>query len=195
MANEKVLDLLAEKNGMISTKIAEQNGISPMVLTRMVKSGELERVTRGLYVKAGDFEDEFATVQHKLGRGIFSHDTALFLHGLTDYTPSQYDLTFPRGYHSKLFADLLVRPHFQISTFYQLGVITIDTSMGQSVKVYDLEKTICDVVRDPKTDSDVMTQAIRQYVRRQDKNLQRLMEYAKIMSVDKKLRTYIEVLL
>ncbi|MFC6169754.1 type IV toxin-antitoxin system AbiEi family antitoxin domain-containing protein [Loigolactobacillus jiayinensis] len=195
MVNEEVFKLLAEKNGMISTRMAEKHGINPMVLTRMVKSGELERVTRGLYVKAGDFEDEFATVQHKLRRGIFSHDTALFLHGVTDYTPSQYDLTFPRGYHSKLFADLLVRPHFQISTFYQLGVITLETSMGQAVKVYDLEKTICDVVRDPQTDSDVMIQAVRQYVRRQDKNLQRLMKYAKILSVEKKLRPYIEVLL
>ena len=67
--------------------------------------------------------------------------------------------------------------------------------MGQAVKVYDLEKTICDVVRDPQTDSDVMIQAVRQYVRRQDKNLQRLMKYAKILSVEKKLRPYIEVLL
>jgi hypothetical protein len=79
---------------------------------------------------------------------------------------------------------------------YDLGVITMDSPAGFPVKVYDKERTICDIVRDkPNMDLQVFVGALKGYVGRKDKDLSKLMEYAKALRVDSKIRDYMEVLL
>jgi hypothetical protein len=67
---------------------------------------------------------------------------------------------------------------------------------GFSIPVYDMERTLCDVVRNRKhTDSQILTDALKSYARRKDKNLTRLAQYAKVLKVDTQIREYMGVLL
>jgi hypothetical protein len=62
--------------------------------------------------------------------------------------------------------------------------------------MYDVERTICDVIRNRnQMDVTIVIDAVKNYVKRKDKNIPKLMEYAKILKVDKILRKYLEVLL
>ena len=48
------------------------------------KRQEMYRFGRGLYVRSSAWEDDFYLLQRKYGRGIYSHDTALYLLGYSE---------------------------------------------------------------------------------------------------------------
>ena len=91
--------ITATNGGMVTAAQVTKAGMHRSVLQELVKDGELSRVGRGLYVSTKAWEDDFYLLQRKYGRGIFSHDTALYLLGYSDRTPAKYTMTFPKGYN------------------------------------------------------------------------------------------------
>jgi hypothetical protein len=78
----------------------------------------------------------------------------------------------------------------------EVGKITGTDSYGNEIPVYDLERTICDIIRSrSRIEAQDITQALKSYVKRKDKDLNRLMTYAKLFRVDRIVRNYMEVLL
>ncbi len=72
----------------------------------------------------------------------------------------------------------------------------MQTPFGIPFPVYDMERTICDLLRNRNNiEVQVFQDALKQYVRRKDKNLRTLMKYASMFHVEKILRPYLEVLL
>ena len=119
-----------------------------------------------------------------------------FFHDLTDREPLKYTITVRNGYNpSRLQED-----GFQVYTvkkdLHEIGITTMLTSFGHSVPVYDMERTICDLLRSRKNiEMQVFQDALKQYAKRKDKNLRMLMKYAAMFHVEKILRPYLEVLL
>ena len=96
-AKEKIEELLeASEDGSITAAQVTEAGLHRSVLQEFVKSGEMYRFGRGLYVRSSAWEDDFYLLQRKYGRGIYSHDTALYLLGYSDRTPAKYTMTFPK---------------------------------------------------------------------------------------------------
>ena len=127
---------------------------------------------------------------------IYSHETALFLHDLTDRDPISYTVTVPTGYN----ATGLRGEGFTVFTIkrelHEIGVARLTTMFGHTVAAYGLERTICDCLRSRnQLDIAIVTDAIKRYSRRKDKNLNTLMQMAEIFKVTKLLRSYMEVLL
>ena len=100
-AKEKIKELLeASEDGIITTAQVVEAGLHRGILQEFVKNGEIYRLGRGLYVLNSAWEDDFYLLQRKYGRGIYSHDTALYLLGYSDRTPEKYTMTFPKGYNA-----------------------------------------------------------------------------------------------
>ena len=77
-----------------------------------------------------------------------------------------------------------------------MGITELKTTWGNPVKVYVMERTLCDMVKDKKNqDIAVVTDALKRYVKRKDKNLKNLMEYAGKLKVGEQMRFYMEVLI
>ena len=87
-------------NGIITVAQLTKAGLHRGYLHNFVESGELYRFGRGLYVQSSAWEDDFYLLQRKYSRGIYSHDTALYLLGYSDRTPAKYTMTFPKGYNA-----------------------------------------------------------------------------------------------
>lgn len=105
----KIRELLSKSSdGIISAKQVSNEGIHRGYLASMVKSGELVKVGVGLYMNSNSWEDEIYLLQKRFNRGIFSHETALYLYGYTDRTPMRYTLTFPHGYKNELLEKELI---------------------------------------------------------------------------------------
>jgi len=134
--------------------------------------------------------------QLRKGKMVYSHETALFLNDLTDRDPVAYCVTVPTGYNtSKLKQDGLI-VHTIKKELLDLGICTKQTTFGNDIRTYNMERTICDILRDRKNqDVAVVSDALKRYVRRSDKDLNRLMRYAGILRIEKVLRNYLEVLL
>ena len=195
MPNE-LQSVLKQNGGMITTAQANEVGVSNERLRLLVHSGDLERVTTGIYVLPDEFTDKMFIVQLRRPKIIYSHETALFLHELTDRDPISYMVTVPTGYNPTR----LREDGFTVFTIkrelHEIGVTKLTTMFGNSVTVYDLERTICDCLRSRNNlDIAVVTDALKRYAKRKDKNLNKLMQMAETFKVTKLLRGYMEVLL
>lgn len=195
MPNE-LQSVLKQNGGIVTTAQANEAGVSNERLRLLVHSGDLERVATGIYVLPDEFTDKMYIVQLRRPKIIYSHETALFLHELTDRDPINYMVTVPTGYNPTR----LREDGFTVFTIkrelHEIGVTKLTTMFGNSVKAYDMERTICDCLRS-RNDLDiaVVADAIKRYAKRRDKNLNQLMQMAETFKVTKQLRSYMEVLL
>jgi len=188
--------LINENNGIILTKQVTESGIPRVYIAELVKNGVLERLERGVYITKDSFDDEMYRLQAKYSCAVFSHDSALFLHDLTDRNPLHHSVTVWAGYNSKNIQAIGVKVYSIKKELYDLGLTTCRTMFRREIKCYDMERTMCDIIRSRnQMDIAILTDAIKRYSKRKDKNLPRLMRYAESFKVTKLLRSYMEVLL
>lgn len=197
MSKTKNLEELIEKNsGVITTKLAEKNNIHREYLRELIRQGKLERVSHGVYITPDVWEDKMFIHQLRKKKMIYSHETALFMNDLTDREPLVYSVTVPYGYNdSRLKKEGLV-VHTVKKELFELGAIIKKTPFGNDVKVYDQERAICDLIRNRYSqDQAIITDALKKYVGRQNKDLNKLISYACKFRVANIINTYLEVLL
>ena len=193
---ERIREMLeASPDGTISTKQINEAGLYRGVIRQLVESGELSRYGRGLYVISSAWEDDFFLLQQKYSRGIYSHDTALYLHSYSDRTPAKYTMTFPKGYNSPSLKQENVIIKRVVPENYDLGVSEINSPSGNMIKVYDLERTLCDILRGSGSDIQIVGAAMKKYAASKDKDIHKLTQYAQQLKVQPKVLRYMEVLL
>ncbi len=189
----KILNLF--NAGYLKTIDVKKNKISSVYLTKLLKKGVIERVSRGLYIKGNDLADDMVVLQSKSKNAIYSYMTALYLHKLSNRNPIKYDITVPNGYNGSLQKNSKVNLHYTKKEFINLGTIEFKTDSGVLVKTYDLERTICDIVKNKKQlDSELYNKAIREYFYSKSKNSLKLHEYALKLNITKKIDNVFEVL-
>ncbi|NMD70150.1 abortive phage infection protein [Bacillus sp. DNRA2] len=193
---EQLESLIADNNGIVITHEVEHHGIPRHYLTLLLREGKLERVSNGIYVTPDTFEDEMYILQMKKTKVVFSHETALFLHDLTDRDPLEWSVTVPSGYNATKLRDAGMSVYTVKKTLHSMGTTEVKTLFGRKVTAYNRERTICDIVRNRNNmDVAILNDALKRYVGSKDKNVSLLMEYAKELRVQKILRNYLEILL
>jgi predicted transcriptional regulator of viral defense system len=197
MSKTKALEeLIKTTGGVITTSLVEENNIHREYIREIIKQGKLEKVAYGVYITPDVWEDKMLIHQLRKKKMIYSHETALFMNDLTDREPLAYSVTVPFGYNdSRLKKEGLI-VHTVKKELFDLGAIVKKTVFGNDVKVYDAERSICDLIRDRNNqDQAIISDALKNYVNRKDKDLNRLITYAGKFRVEKTLNTYLEVLL
>ena len=165
-------------------------------LSKFVEQGILERTNWGVYVKTGELDDELYSMQQRAKKIIYSHETALYLNGLTDRTPFRYSITVPSSYKASQLINDKCKIYYIKAQLIDLGKTELNTCIGNKVVVYDMERTICDIIRNrSKIDKQIFTESLKRYALRKDIDLNRLNNYARQFMVYKLLHQYMEVLL
>lgn len=192
----KIEELLeASADGTITAAQVTEAGLHRSILQELVKNGEIYRFGRGLYVRSCTWEDDIYLLQRKYGRGIYSNDTALYLLGYSDRAPAKYTMTFPKGYNApSLKTENLIIKRV-VPENYEFGRIEIQSPSGNPIFVYDLERTLCDILRGSGSDIQIIGKAMKHYAASKDKNIHKLMQYAEKLRVKPKILRYMEVLL
>ena len=191
-----ITEIAERRNGIVLTSDVARIGMHRGSLKYLADKGELERVARGVYVRANAWADELFVLQSRFKRGIFSCETALFLHGLTDRTPESWTMTFPAHYNTGEVERAGVVCHQKAHALYGEGIAEIRSPYGCDVLCYSPEVTLCDILR-PNNHVEIqqVMDAMRSYSKRPDRNLSELMSRAKQMRVEKRMRAYMEVLI
>ena len=191
------LEQMAEEHGgVLTASMAVAAGISRPAFSAFIRKHGYERVCSGIYRAPDAWPDEWYLLQLRCPSVIFSHGSALFLYDLTDREPMVPSVTARTGYNPSHLTKEGVKVYTVKNGLFELGKTTRQTLFGNSVTVYDPERTICDMVRSRHTvDRQVCLDALKQYARRRDKDLRRLMEYARLFRIEKILTSYLEVLL
>ena len=191
--HKKVLSLA--DNGVLLSSEVTKAGIRRSAISELVAEGLLVQSSRGVYMLADEFEDEFFLLQKRYSRGIYSHATALFLLGYSDRVPLSMHMTFPAGYNSNTIKTENITITRVSKLNYDLGITTVKTQYGNEIKVYDLERSLCDVLRGQGDDIQIVQAAFKKYVTDRNKDINKLYSYSKQLFVEPKVRKYIEVLL
>lgn len=193
---EVIRTILKEQNGILFTSDLRKQGIPRTYLSILERKGEIQRISRGVYSNAGGLMDEMAGLQARYKRAIFSHETAAYLLDLTDRTPLYYSVTVPSRYNATSLKASGAKVYFVKSDLYLLGLITVKSPHGNDIRTFNLERTICDLLRNRnQIDVQQVNEALKRYVNKRDKNIDVLYHYARQFNVQKAVRNYLEVLL
>lgn len=192
----QLLELINKQDGLILTRDAETAGIPRYYLTLMARVGVIERVGHGIYLTPDAFEDDLYMLQARSPQLIFSHETALYLHDLTDRDPISYSVTVPTGYHNRLLTNNRLQVYSVKKEWHELGVTEASTVYGRQIRLYDVERTLCDLFRQRnKVDADLLNDSMKRYLTRKEKNIPQLLRYADLFRVSSPIRKYVEILL
>ena len=128
---------------------------------------------------------------------MFSHDTALFLHDLSDRNPLKITMTIPSGFNKRLLEEPDKYKFFYSSKeIYEIGKVTGKTNHGNLVVMYDKERTICDcIIKKDVLDIDLVVNAVKKYMKEPGADFARLLEYAKLFNIREQVRQLMEVLI
>lgn len=197
MAQREQLDhLVDEGNGYLSCREAAGRGISPQAVSLYARERGLVREARGLYRDPNSWEDPLHTLQFRYPKLVFSHETALFLLGLSEREPVTVSATLATGTGSATLARGGVKVYKVKFDLLEFGLGTAMTPFGHPVRCYGRERTIVDLLRSRTTvDQQELLAALKGYARSRQRDLPLLMRYAHAFSVDRLLATYLEVLL
>jgi hypothetical protein len=196
LKKEKINYLIEKNNGVLKTAEIDKIDVSGTYLFEYIRTNGLEKVSKGIYIRPDMWEDTMYLMQLRYSQIIFSHETALYLLDMAEREPLKYTLTVQAHYHSKSLCEQNVKIYTTKKEFYNIGITEKKTPMGNTVRCYNAERTLCDIVRNRNnTDKQDLTEALKTYVKRQDKNIPQLMRYAKYFRVEKVMRQYLEVLL
>ena len=173
MSVYEILDrLMAEQKGIIRTADVVSLGISKPYFYEYTKDRKLEKVSQGVYVSANAWVDPLYLLSLRSQQIIFSHETALYLHGLTTREPNEFIVTVKTGYNPSRLKKDGVKVYTVKEELYELGLITLLTPFGNVVKVYNKERTVCDILRS-RTNVEIQSfqEAIKGYLQGNEKNL------------------------
>lgn len=192
------LNILIEANGgVVSGKDLLEAGIDRVKIYSLLADGILQKETHGYYVLADNQPDEYAVIQNRSEKLIYSHGTALFLHGMSDRVPHVLDITVPQGDNvSRIKKDYQkTRFHYCKKEIWDLGIMDISTPQGYMVKAYDPERCICDLIKSKESvDVQIYSQAIREYFTGRNCNPRKIIKYAQRFNLESKVRNYMEIL-
>ena len=193
---EQLDRLLTEHDGMLQTAQVIASGILKPIFYEYVKEKNLQQVAHGIYVSEDAWVDAMFLLHLRCNQAVFSHESALFFHDLTDREPSKYSVTVRRGYSPTRLKAEGLSVYTMKPELFDVGLSSGQTPFGHTVPVYDMERTICDLLRSrSRIEIQTFQGALKAYARRKDKNLRALMQYAGMFKVEKILRQYLEVLL
>jgi len=190
---EQVFKIMENNNDIVTTKMIEDEGISRIYLSKMVENNQIERIKSGVYGKKDKFVDEYYLYQIKHPNAVFSFNTALFINGMTEKTPDKIDVTVYSGYSDNRKSDN-IKIHFVKKDLLNLGIEIKESPYGNKVKVYDIERTICDIVKyQNKFDPEQWGKTMRNYFFHGRINYGKIMDYAEQLGIYNLIRPYINI--
>ena len=195
---ENIVIFVKKKNNVITTKDFKDAKIGFYYINKLIKDNYIYRVGRGLYGKTNSFEDEYFIIQNRYKNAIFSYNTALFFLNKTEVTPNIIDITIPNDYNVSSINTKQIRVHYVSRKNIELGVIKIKSPFGNNIKSYNLERTICDIVKNENKcglDIEQRNKIIKNAFANNEINGTMLMQYAKKLKCEKKIKVIMEVMI
>ena len=162
-------------------------------ILEMVKSGKVERLKRGVYYRYSKMSEMMIDVDKIVPGGILCMFSAWSHYQLTTQIPQSFNVAIEKNHKAVLPDYPPITLYYWQKEYHELGVVR-QKIYGYLVNIYDLEKSVCDAVKfRTKIGIDVSSEILKNYLKRSDRNLPKLIEYAKKMRIMTILRTYLEI--
>ncbi len=191
----RIVNFIKNSKSVITSKDFKENKISYYYINKMIENNYIKRIATGIYGKTDSFDDEFYILQQRYKKAVFSYNTALYLMGETEVTPDKFDITIPREYNVKSFK-YEIKAHYIKKEYLDLGIIKIQSPYGNMVTCYNLERTICDIVKnDNSLDKEQTNKILRNCFQNNKINGSIIMDYARKLKCERKIKAIMEVMI
>lgn len=193
---EDILNILKKNNGILKTSMFKFYNISAKNMQKMVKNGEIERIEKGLYLHPDFLKDEYYIINYRVPKGVFSYESSLYLHKLSDENPAFFTLTIPSGWNSPLLKEKDNYMFFYLKKeLWDLGQEKIKTPYGNEVSVYSKERTLAEMIsKMDKLDRNLILNALRIGLNNNILDRALLLDYAEHFKSRNRMRMYLEVI-
>jgi predicted transcriptional regulator of viral defense system len=162
-------------------------------LLKMIESGKVERLKRGVYCYSDTMSDVMIDVDRIIINGVLCMFSAWFHYQLSTQIPQSFNIAIEKNHKAVLPDYPLISLYYWQKKYHELGVVRQKIN-GYTVNIYDLEKSVCDAVKyRTKIGVDVSSEILKNYLKRRDRNISKLIEYAKVMRIEKVLKSYLDI--
>ena len=185
---EEIEKYIANNGGFASMKELKEANFHTRDIISLVKEKTIEKIKPGFYRLADfsyfkDVNVSLITICRAEPLAVICLLSALDYYEMTDFNPSEIYFAIPHSHKKKTINNPPVKTFFFRERFYRSGIEIIKTQYGD-LKIYNKEKTICDMFRyRNKLGEDLATQALKNYLRQKNKSIAKLIEYAGICQV------------
>ena len=189
---------LPEDQKIFSMQGLKDKGLSQYRISKLVREGKLIKLNKSYYENTGYHgeESDFYYVEAYTSKGVICLLSAAVYYNLTTFIPDAIDVAIPRKAKISTIPDWpRINIHHYTDDRYELGILTVSEGMN-TFKLYDMEKTVVDIIfYRERVGIEETKDILVNYLSRKDRNLNRLLKYAKLMKCDKTIRQYLEVLI
>ena len=191
MKKQFIEDFFRNQGGSIRTSQLRAAGFTHYQLNQLMQSWQVLKVRQGVYTWNESNQSEWVEVTRIVPNGIFCLFSACQQYELTTFVSGQYHLAIPKKTNVTLPLYPPIKLYYWEHNAYQLGK-TQRHHNGVELPIYDLEKTVCDVLRQRnKLGMEMVREVLDTYLRRPDRNLARLVEYANQLGLSHYVSTYL----
>ena len=190
---ELLTELLNNNNGYLTSSLVTELGIHRMYIKLMYERKTIRKLENGIYIGKNVKEDKYYTLSLSIPNVIFSHLTALYLQGFSNKKEKKkFDFTVVNtliNERLKKYNTFYVRKEL-----YPIGVIDYKTKEGNIIKIYDIERCICDIIKNRKDlDLEEVKYSVRKYLKSSKCNLKKVYEYAEKLGIKEKVKDFIDI--
>jgi len=196
--DERIHKVFKKHKGFARTKDILAAGIHTRNIKRVREKGQVVQVKRGLYRLAEIpliSNQGFVDLARAVPGGVICLLSALSYYELTTFNPSVITMAICRGSRKpKINYPPVEFYHFSKKQF-EAGINKIKVK-GHEIRIYNREKTICDCFRyRNKLGLDIAKEGLSEYLKRKDRNLEKLLEYAEICRIKTLLQTWLNAMI
>ena len=183
-------------DGMITSTDRAKTNASKKEYYRFLKENEFQKVGPGIYAAKDTWVDSLLLIHKRCPQAVISHDEALYFYGLIDHEPSAPTMTIYSGYNAGRLRASGYKVFYVKKEYLHVGAVMVKDLFGNEIPMYDMDRTICDMIRNRSSfEIQDFTAALKAYVRRKDKNVSKLYDYAKLFRIERIVQQYMEVLM
>lgn len=191
MNKRSIIDTLQQQGGFITTGEVKSRGEYEQ-LRHAAEEGNLVRIRKGVYAETSALANNMIDVERIVPRGVLCLYSAFSHHGLSTQVPSSTCIAVDARRKVRLPDYPIIDLYYWKKEYLEFGIMQKEIS-GYDVLITDLERTVCDAVKyRNKIGLDVCGEVIDSYLKKDNRNISLLHEYAQILRVKNILTTYLE---
>ena len=193
---EKLEELFVQNKGYLTSKLIRGNRSLYYQLKTMLDNEKVVQIKRGLY-RHVDFAEEASWDEAcKIApQAVICLFSAWRFYELSTQIPTEIHIAIPAKNKVLLPDYPPVKLYYWEKRFYETGVVKT-TYNGEEISIYDIEKSVCDAIRyRNKVGIDMTSEVLKNYLKRKDRNLDKLMKYAENMRIATVLNQYLTMML
>ena len=185
---------MKERNTYLSSASVKKQGRTAYYkMLESAKQGELIQVRRGVYANIDQLSGNMIDINAVVPEGILCLWSTWSIHQLTTSMPQAFHIAIKRGRKVSIPSFPRMEVHHYTENLLKIGVISMIID-GFNIRLYDVERCVCDAVKfRNKVGMDICSEIINNYLERPDRNLSKLMDYARRLRVEKILEQYLQV--